>query len=249
VKVKFKVVFAVTAALSICRISDAETTAVSLFQDGLNAARSGELEQAAKAFRNSSVQQPATGTLLDLGIVEWQRRQPGLAVVAWEQALWIDPSNKDARNNLEFARQTGQIESPELSWYEAVSTWLSARTWAWLATISLWLAAGMITLPHVLRWRKAGWHQALASLGLSIFLLTIPAHLGIFTRSQLGFVVEKNAQLLLTATHEAEPVASMTAGEPVRRVRERGDFVFVHTLRGSGWLKRNQFALVCPSDG
>ena len=236
---------AVTIALLLFGMLN-EVQAASLFQDALEASRSGDPDKAAQLFRESAAQQPAAGTLLNLGITEWRQGHAGAAVLAWEQALWIDPGNKNVRESLEFARQTAQIESPELAWYEAVSIRLPARVWAWLSALSLWVVAGMITLPQVLRWRKAAWHHGLAAVALGIFLLTIPAHFGITSRSQMGFVLEKETALRLTPTQDAESLASLTAGDPARQIREQGEFVFVKTSRGTGWLKRDKFALVCP---
>jgi tetratricopeptide (TPR) repeat protein len=217
-----------------------------LFQQGLTACQSGQYTEAARAFRDSQAAQPASGTLLNLGLAEWRLGHAGEAVLSWEQALWIDPFNRDARDNLRFARRVGEIDPPDLAWYEVASTWLPAGAWAWLAAGSLWLAISMVLLPGVLRWRRAGWHQALAALGLGVFLLSIPSQIGVVTRARLGIVLERNVPLRLTPTRHAEQVATLTAGESARAVRVRGDYCFIRTLRGAGWVDRNQFGLVCP---
>jgi tetratricopeptide (TPR) repeat protein len=223
-----------------------EDSANAFFQDGLAASQAGQYAKAARAFRDSLAHQPATGTLLNLGLAEWRRGRVGDAILSWEQAVWIDPFNHDARNNLHFARQLAEVETPELFWYETASTWLPANAWAWLASGSLWLAIGMVTLPGVLRWRKAGWHQAMAAVSFAVFLLSIPAHVGVITRSHIGIVLARNAPLRLTPTQEAEATTILNAGEPGRKIRARGDYVFVRTQRGSGWVEQRQFGLVCP---
>ena len=220
-------------------------SAESSFQDGVEDCRAGRFTQATRAFHDSLKEQPAAGTFLNLGIAEWRRGQVGKAMLAWEQALWIDPFNHEAHNNLEFARQVADLESPDLTWYEIASTWLPANAWAWLAGGSLWLAVAMVTLPGILRLRKAGWHQALAALGLGAFLLSIPAYIGVVTRTHVGFVLEKDVPLRLTPTHEAESTTSLRAGEPARKVRTHGDYYFIRTQQSSGWVERKQFGLLC----
>jgi hypothetical protein len=190
--------------------------------------------------------QPAAGTLVNLGMTEWRRGRNGAAIRAWEQALWVDVFDQRARDNLRFARETGGLDAPRLTWYETASTWLPTNSWAWIAGGGLWLALGMVTLPVVLRWHKAGWHQALAALGLGIFLLSIPAHVGVVTRSQIGFVLDRKTPLRLTPTEEADTVTTLAAGEPARLVRVYGDYVFVRTQNGAGWIEREKFGLVCP---
>ena len=216
------------------------------FPAGVAAFEAGRFAEAARDFRAAAVAQPATGTLLNLGLAEWRRGRAGAAMLAWEQVLWLDPFEARARANLQYARNFAGVEPADYSWFERVSTWLPVNAWAWLAAGSLWLAIGMTVLPGVLRWRKAGWQPALAALGLAVFLLTLPAYFGVFTRTQLGFVLQKNASLRLTPTAESEVVTKLSAGEPARELRSRGEYVLVRTARGQGWLERNQFGRICP---
>ena len=159
----------------------------------------------------------------------------------------MNPFERNARNNLRFARETAQLEAPELTWYEVGSAWLPAHWWAWIAAGSLWLVVGTLTLFAILRWRKSPKQQTIATLKLTVFLLSIPTHTGMQTRSRIGFVLEKDTPLRLTPTAEAEAVSRLAAGEPGRRVRARGDYLFIRTSRGAGWVERGEFALVCSS--
>ena len=239
--------FVVPCLMLLCAAGECAPTTDALFQEGVEACRAGQYTAAAHAFQNSLRQKPASGTLLNLGLAEWRRGRVGEAVRSWEQAAWLDPFNTDARINLRFARELAQLEPPDFTWYEAASTWLPAGTWAWIAGVSLWLAVAMATLPGILRVRKTGWHQSMAAVGLVVFLLSLPAYVGVVTRAQFGIVLERNAQLRLTPTQEAETVASLSAGETARKLRARGDYYFIRTQRGSGWIERKQFGLLCPA--
>jgi hypothetical protein len=219
------------------------------FEQGLEAYRATDFEAAAKAFRQAAREGAAAGTLLDLGLAEWQLHRAGPAILAWEQVLWLDPFNEAARTNLRFARKVAQIEAPELSWNEVVSTWLPVNWWAWIAGISLWMAVGAATLPGVLRQPKAAWHQAVAAFGIMLFLLSVPAHIGVHTRTHLGFVRQKDTILRLTPTAEAQGITQLAPGEPVRWMRTRGPYCLVKTTRATGWITRDQLGLICPPDG
>ena len=214
-----------------------------LFREGTVAYRTGDYARAVEAFRQSATQQPASGTLQNLGNAEWKLGRAGAAVLAWEQALWLDPFNEPARADLQFARKTAQLETPELTWYEVISTWLPANWWAWIAGTSLWLAIGMVMLPGSLRLRKAAWHQAVAAVGLMVFLLSVPAFIGVQTRFRIGFVLQKDIPLRLTPTFEAQAVTRLAAGEPARFVRLRGGYVLIRTNRALGWVEREHFGL------
>ena len=216
-----------------------------LFREGTATYRLGDYAGAATAFRQSARQRPASGTLQNLGNAEWKLGGTGAAVLAWEQALWLDPFNDPARMDLRFARKAAQLEAPELAWYEVISTWLPANWWAWIAGASLWLAVGMVMLPGILRWRKATWHQAVAAFCLMVFLLSVPAYVGLHTRSRLGFVLQADTVLRLTPTLEAQAITRLPAGEPARVVRTRGNYLLLRTNRTLGWVQRGQFGLVC----
>jgi len=219
------------------------------FESGLAACRIGDYVRAAHAFRESVTLEPASGALQDLGNAEWRCGRAGAAILAWEQARWLDPFNPSPRQNLSFARKTAQLEAPDLTWYEVVSTWLPASWWAWIAGTSLWLAVGMVLLPGVLRLRKATWQQAVAALGLMVFLLSIPAHFGVQTRARIGFVLQKDTPLRLTPTLEAQAITRLAAGDPARWVRPSGGYVLIRTSRALGWVEQEQFGTACPRTG
>jgi tetratricopeptide (TPR) repeat protein len=220
-----------------------------LFRYATNTYYAGDYIQAAAAFAQAAALRPASGTLQNLGNAEWQRGRTGAAIVAWEQALWLDPFNRLAKIDLQFARRMAQLETPDLAWYEAVSSWLPANCWAWLAAFSLWGAVGVSTLPGVFRWPKASWHQAIASLGLAVFLLSVPAHFGISSRARLGFVVLKDAPLRLTPTAEAQFIARLPAGEPARLERRQGGYLLIRTNHATGWIRQAEFQLICSMPG
>lgn len=214
------------------------------FAQGLTLSRAGEFPAAATAFEKSAQEHPTSGTLVNAGIAEWQRGRAGAAILAWEQARWLNPLDARATGNLNFARQVSEVDSPDLKWYETASTWLPGNAWPWLAGVSLWLVVGLLVLPVVFRWRKAGWHQALAAVSCGIFLFSLVGNYGVVSRTDIGFVLKKNAPLLLTPTTESDVVSTLTAGEPARKLRLRGNYYLIRTAFGLGWIEKDQFGLV-----
>jgi tetratricopeptide (TPR) repeat protein len=211
------------------------------FTEGQRAYEAADFEKAAMAFRQAATLIPTSGTWQNLGNAEWKAGRPGSAILAWERAEWIDPFNTNARNNLRFARKTRLLDAPELQWYEICSSWLSNSAWAWLASFSFWLAAAMVMLPGIFRWRRMGWQQALAAAGFAVFLLTLPAMYGIQTRAKLAVVLSPGTILRLTPTANAQPVAKLAAGETIRLEHENGGYVYAHTANATGWVQRAEF--------
>jgi tetratricopeptide (TPR) repeat protein len=216
------------------------------FRAGVTAYEAGQFALAAQAFQDSLVGQTAAGTLLNLGLADWQRGRAGDAILVWEQAAWLDPFNRAVPNNLLYARASASVNPLELTWFEEASAWLPANWWTWLAGGSLWLAVALVTLPEFLRIRKADWHQTVSALSLGIFLLSLAPSIGIVTRSSLGIVLENHTALRLTPTGSAEVIAILPPGEPVRELRQRKNYLFVHTQGGDGWIERQQIGFMVP---
>jgi len=215
-----------------------------LFREGIDSYHAGDYAKAAGLFREAAALHPAAGTFQNLGNAEWQRGHTGEAVLAWERARWLNPLGDAIRDNLRFARKTAQLESPELTWYEVVSSWLPLNWWAWTAAATLWLAIGLGTLPGIFRWHKLAWHQAVAAVALAIFLLSVPAQFGLSTRSRIGFILQKDVPLRLTPTHEAQYVTRMASGDPARLLRVHGSYYLLRTNHSSGWVQSDQFGLI-----
>lgn len=120
-------------AAILCATEFSRATTNDFFANGVELSRAGEFPEAATAFEKAAETKPACGTLVNMGIAEWRCGHAGEAILAWEQAQWIDPFDENAEMNLKFARQAAQVEEPQLKWFEAVSTWLPPDAWVWLA--------------------------------------------------------------------------------------------------------------------
>lgn len=235
----------VCLAFFACSSGMAQTVpAEALFQQGTNAYLKGDFEQASLCFRGEVAAAPTPAAWYNLGNAEWQSAHPGQAILAWERAHWLAPFDKDTRENLRFARNARQLDAPELAWYETGSTWLPADAWPWIACVSFWTALSFLMLPGILHWRKAEWHQGIAAAGFAVFLLTIPALIGVQTRSKLGVLTSDATPLRLTPTTEAQVLYKLPPGETVRLEREHGKYLYVRTGSGAGWVERTEVGLI-----
>jgi hypothetical protein len=187
----------------------------------------------------------ASGALHNLGNAEWKVGRPGYAVLAWERARSLNPFNRNTDANLRFARDKARVEAPTPAWHEQYSRWLPAGLWLVIASAGLWGGVALLTLPRLLGWRRADWHQGIAAALLAVFLLSVPALFGLSQRSRLGVVLEDETPLRLTPTREGETLAKLPAGEMARVERERGDYYYVRAEGDrAGWVRMADFARV-----
>ena len=132
-----------------------------------------------------------------------------------------------------------------LGWQERYSTWMPGGWWLIIASAALWGGVALLILPRLFGTRRADWHQGIAAALLAIFLLSVPALLGLSKRAQLGVVLEDETPLRLTPTREGETLTKLPAGEMARVERARGEYLYVRAEGDrAGWLKKADFAAV-----
>jgi tetratricopeptide (TPR) repeat protein len=207
---------------------------------------SGDFAEAVAILRKADADGPVSpGLLHNLGNAEWKVGRPGYAILAWERARSLDPHQRNTAANLRFARRDSRLEEPARSWYEQYSEWLSPTIWLSLASGGLWGGIALLTLPRLLGWRRADWHQGITALGLAVFLLTVPALAGLVARSNVGVIIGDDTELRLTPTREAEKLGKLPAGEVARVEKERGDYLYVRAEPDrAGWLRRAEFTRI-----
>lgn len=240
-------IFLLTAVLArLASLAQAAAPAPeTAFQQASAAYARGAYSDSAVRWSDLARERPSAGAFHNLGNAEWKRGRVGYAVLAWERAQWLDPYDASTRANLRFARKSAQFSMPDLAWYEVCSTWLPVNAWAWIASGGFWLAVGLVALPGIFRWRKAGWHQAVSAAAFALFLLAVPALLGVHTRARLGVIRLADTPLRLTPTGEAQAVAKLPAGEVVRWERSRRDYLYVRAGNdAAGWVRRSEFGAI-----
>ncbi|MDE7396987.1 MAG: tetratricopeptide repeat protein [Muribaculum sp.] len=102
--------------------------------------------------------------------------QPGKAIVYYERALRLDPSDRDTRDNLDFVNSRITDEPGDRGMFitktvNAIATRVGANTWATLAIISfimLLVCVALYVLPSAVTVRKIGFFGAFAMVAICI---------------------------------------------------------------------------------
>ena len=184
------------------------------------------------------------------------------AVLYYERALVLDPSNSDARFNLDFVR--GKMQLPDdagdswfSNWVDQTVSRLSSNAWAVIAIITflLFLAgvAAYLFLDNVLM-RKIGFFG-----GALLLVATILANLAAFhvyhkATSGHAAIIMPESVVLSTAPRAArdkdEEAFSLQQGTRVEIVdsitgKDSGKWLQVSTAGGhKAWLKANDIEVI-----
>ncbi len=186
----------------------AESYPDSLWTAGVEAYSAGQWAEALQDWSDVA----ATGLrskelYYNLGNAYFKTGETAQAVLNYERALRLDPSDADVRYNLEFARNLTQDridEVPEFilkTWMRKVGYQLSSDAWAVLSLVLLAVALGLLLL--FLLGPTAGWRRTGFFTGLAALLLALSAW-G-FARSQKADAERHDTAIVL------RPVTSVTS--------------------------------------
>lgn len=180
--------------LSIWTMASALTTA-----QRADSAYNAEDYRGAIELYNLAIAQNGSGSDIyyNLGNAYYRNDNLGKAVVAYERSLRLDPTNADARHNLEFVRARIQDrpedDSPFLSnLHHSIITCMKANAWAWTALIVFILLLGAVALyifsPSVAL-RKTGFFGGIVLLFGFCYTLWVAGSAAELARSHESAVV------------------------------------------------------------
>ena len=179
------------------------------------------------------------------------------AILNYERALLLDPSNPDVRYNLELANTkiTDKIEETGTFfinvWAQSVRDWFTSNTWAVIAIVSfiLFILAFVVYLfvdSSYMRVRKIGFFIA-----LPLFLISLVANFCAF--SQNNRVSNRNQAIVFSqeVSVKSSPSESGTqlfllhAGTKVTLMERVGEWTEVRISDGNrGWLPLSSIEII-----
>ncbi len=186
----------------------AESYPDSLWTAGVEAYSAGQWAEALQDWSDVA----ATGLrskelYYNLGNAYFKTGETAQAVLNYERALRLDPSDADVRYNLEFARAMTQDridEVPEFilkTWIRKIGYWMSSDAWAVLSLVFLALTLALVLL--FLLGPTAGMRRTGFFAGIATLLLSLAAF-G-FARSQKADAERHDEAIVM------RPVSSVTS--------------------------------------
>lgn len=137
----------------------------------------GNYAEAAATYQEILAEQPTAEVYYNLGNAYFKQGELGQAILAYERALRIDPSYKDAKYNLQFAqsRILDNIEDTQSfflsNWLKAIRNALSMQTWM-VVSIALFILTlvgfFLFAFSQTVWLRKTAFYTSFIALIISI---------------------------------------------------------------------------------
>ena len=148
-----------------------------LFVDANALYAEGNYAEAAAMYEQMVVDQPSAEVYYNLGNAYFKQGELAQSILAYERALRLKPSYKDAQYNLQFAqsRIVDNIEDTHSfflsNWMRAVRNSLSMQAWMWLS-ISLFLLMllgfFLFAFSQTVGLRKTAFYCSIVALVISV---------------------------------------------------------------------------------
>jgi tetratricopeptide (TPR) repeat protein len=173
----------------------------------------------------------------DLGNAYFRAHDMGHAILNYERALALEPSQPEAQANLRLAREQARALELTKSWPERHLDFLTSSQFAWTTTIAFWCCAFIICGLYFAQRRPVVWIFAAVSLGAicagSAFAVYV-FETGSAGRS-LAIVTEKNVQARLATADNTGTVLVLPPGSEIKMLSTRGNWIYAalpNDLRG-----------------
>lgn len=221
---------------SLCMaVTDADSK--NLFNLGNEAYSRGEFSAAADFYEQlTATSGYGPGVLFNLGNSYAQSGQTGKAILNYERALRLAPSNSDIQSNLELIRKESGLFPKEYSWSEHFFQLFNLDQW----TVSAFFFLLVFTVFQVISLKhhfSAQVRWIVTAVCITFFTLSLS---GLFSRNhqwQPSVVTDDDSRLLLSPFSSSASTGSIQQGRLVYPEKTHGDFSYVVDETGrKGWI-------------
>jgi tetratricopeptide (TPR) repeat protein len=239
----------VCAALVLVAAGALAATPEEMFERGNDAYERGEYEQAAEDYRavlRYRIHDPVVE--YNLGNAEFKLGNLGRAILHYERARRLDPTDPEIEANLSFARAScvDRVELPAqaapIEWLVRVQNRLGPARQAWIVLVLVWLAAGVIAagLARPGAFSAAhGWALALVVAAIALGAFSWSATRGRLVGHRAAVVIEDVVEILAGPGPGNPALFTVHEGLALEIVGDRQEWLQVALPNGlNGWVPR-----------
>lgn len=236
--IQFRTIILLTCAVIFqSSVILAATERDAIFHQGNEAYSRGDFQAANEVFTQlteSAGFSPAV--LYNMANSYAQSGETGKAILAYERALRLSPSDPDIRGNLELVRKERGLFPKEPSRTEAFFSLLTIRQWSLLALCSL----ATLALFQLIGLRYRFTRQTTVTVvTLSFFALSLGSIGTVFEYRLFNpsVVIAKDVRLLVSPFSSATSIGAVQEGRLVYPEKNHHDFIYVtDEIDRKGWI-------------
>lgn len=173
-------------------------------------------------------------------------KKPGLAVLNYERAKLLDPTDPDIEANLRRVRETAGLAPETNTLFDRAAALATPQLLAWLGFAGL-LIAGTAVLLRRLYPRHRLKLLFITLLGACLSGLTTASAIGLWPQVHAGIVVTRDAPVRVSPVTMEEPLFTLPEATRVRMSSEHDGFILIQTSTGrSGWVPTADLAPIVP---
>jgi hypothetical protein len=175
--------------------------------------------------------------------------KPGLAVLNYERAGLLDPTDPDIRANLRHVRESAGLAPPPPSKWDRITHVAGPKTLSGLGLSGV-ILAGLSLLARQRYPRHRHALAAAALLGAALIGLTLSNAILLAPKLHQAVVVATTASARVSPVPMGEPLFVLREAELVTTTLRHDSFVLIRTSAGrEGWVSTDDLAPIVPPRG
>lgn len=207
----------------------------------------GNYAEAAKQYQEVLAEQPSAEVYYNLGNAYFKQGELSQSILAYERALRLKPTMKDAKHNLQFAqtRIVDNIEDTQSfflsSWLKAVRNALNQQVWVILSILLFILALVgffFFAFSRTIWLRKAAFYTSLVALLISICACANAGSLHKRdTQRSEAIITQGIVNAKASPDRSGTDLFTIHEGTKVRITDVIGEWCCIHVGNNIGWMQ------------
>ncbi len=208
-----------------------------LFEQGNEAYSKGDFTSAVEMYEQLiTTSGYGAGLLFNLGNSYAQSGQTGKAILNYERALRLAPSNSDIQGNLQLIRKESGLFPRDYSWSERFFQLLDLNQWTISAFFLLLLFSTFLLASLKLSF-SVQVQRVVTGGCCMLFILCVIGGFSRHKQWQPSVVTDSNSRLLLSPFGSATSTSLIQQGRLVYPEKTHGDFSYISDETGrKGWI-------------
>ena len=220
----------------------------SLFLDANTQYAEGNYDQAATLYEQVLLEEPSAEVYYNLGNAYFKQAELAKAILAYERALRIKPSYKDAQYNLQFAQSkiVDNIEDPNTfflsNWLLAIRNSLAMHIWMYLSIalfLLMLLGVFLFAFSQTVWLRKTAFYCSILALVMSIIAC---ANAGSLHRRDSirsdAIITQGVVNVKASPDRSGTDLFTIHEGTKVKIIDNIGDWCCVQVGHNIGWMQQ-----------